>query len=48
MRVLLPAEKFIYEMFMESSVKVKKVDVKTPLPPKDFEIIKPNMRLLDE
>ena len=25
MRTLLPAERFIYEMFMDSSVKVKKI-----------------------
>ena len=41
MRVLLPAEKMIYEYFMDSIVKVKKVDITPIPPPDDFENHKP-------
>jgi len=41
MRELLPAERFIYEMFMNSSVKPYKIKLKLEKPPADFEVIKP-------
>jgi len=41
MRVLLPAEKIIYDYWLESIVKPKKIDIVPTLPPKDFENHKP-------
>ena len=41
MRVLLPAEKMIYEHFLENIVKPKKVKIVPTSPPKDFENHKP-------
>jgi len=41
MRVLLPAEKIIYEHFLEYIVKMQKIDIVPTLPPKDFENHKP-------
>ena len=37
MRVLLPAEKVIYEHWLINIVKPKKVKLKITKPPKDFE-----------
>jgi len=43
--MLLPAERFIYEMFMDSSVKPVSYECLDYKAPPDFEVIKENKAL---